>query len=108
MGKSVTELIQDGAVLEDSPFWCVVNHFHYPRLSWDQAGLWPQGKPNPIAESSVVWSQNTSQGPLYGGKASWHQAREAYYKALTESSAKRSTPLLKPYLVAKCAPKLLS
>ena len=83
-GKSVTRLIQDGTLLEDSLHVLrVLNHFHNPELPWDQAGLWPPNLPtsNPLGDSSVVWSQNANQG--YGGKASWHQAREAYFEALT-------------------------
>jgi hypothetical protein len=83
-GKTVTELIQDGALLEDSlAMRRVRNHFHNPKLSWDQAGLRPPGSAIPIGQSSVVWSQNINQGD--GGKASWHQARDAYFKALTET-----------------------
>jgi len=82
-GRTVVQLIQDGAVLEDSPFRRVINHFHNPKLSWDQAGLRPPGATGPVGESSVAWGQNANQGSLYGGKASWHQAREAYFRALT-------------------------
>jgi hypothetical protein len=81
LGNPVERHIQNGAVKEDTPFWRVVNHFHNPKLSWDQAGLRPPGSPSPIGQSSIVWSQNINQG--YGGKASWHQAREAYFNALT-------------------------
>jgi hypothetical protein len=84
-GNRVTELIQDGSLLEDSlALRRVRHHFHNPKLTWDQAGLWPPGAPQPIGYSSVVWTQHSDQGD--GGKASWHQAREAYFRALIESS----------------------
>jgi hypothetical protein len=83
--KSVTRVIQDGALLEDSlASLRVRHHFHNPKVSWDQSGLWLPGQGSPLGESSVVWSQNANQGD--GGKASWHQAREAYFMALTETS----------------------
>ena len=86
-GKRVTVHIQDGALLEDSlVLWRVRHHFHNPRLSWDQAGLRPPGAPLAIGQSSVVWSQNTNQGLEDGGKRSWHQARDAYFTALTSTS----------------------
>src|SRR6266545_4184306 len=75
-GKTVTALIQEGALLEDSlaPHR-VRHHFHNPNLNWDQAGLRPPGSQIPFGQSSVVWSQNTNQGLEDGGKRSWHQAR---------------------------------
>lgn len=85
--KIVTRLIQDGALLEDSlALRRVRHHFHNPKLSWDQAGLRPPGSSIPIGQSSVVWSQNTNQNLVDGGKRSWHQAREAYFIALTSTS----------------------
>jgi hypothetical protein len=85
-GKTPTALIQEGALLEDSMGLelRVKNHFHNPTLSWDQAGLWPPGFTGPIGYSSIVWSQLQNQGSL-GGR-SWHEARDAYFTALTSTS----------------------
>jgi hypothetical protein len=86
-GKKVTELIQDGVLREDSIAFSLIvkNHFHNPKQTWDQAGLWLPGTPSPIGSSSLVWGQLTNQNFL--GTRSWHQAREAYYKALTATSS---------------------
>jgi hypothetical protein len=85
-GKLITRHIQDGALLEDSIGLGlrVKNHFHNPKLSWDQAGLRPPGSSIPIGYSSIVWSQLQNQGDL--GNKSWHQARDAYFTALTSTS----------------------
>jgi hypothetical protein len=87
-GKRVARHIQDGALLEDSlAVQRVRHHFHDPKLSWEQAGVWPSGAPFPIGQSSIVWGQNANQNLFDGGKRSWHQAREAYFTALTSSSS---------------------
>jgi len=61
-------------------------HFHTPlRDPWDQAGLNLLGIQ---VQSSVHWAQNPNQSP--GKKASWKDARDAYYSALTgRTKAKR-------------------
>ena len=58
-GKRPIELIRDGSVDEDSPFFRTRSHFHDPTRAWNQAGL------KQIFESSVLWSQNPNQG--WGG-----------------------------------------
>ena len=85
-GKLITRHIQDGSLLEDSIGLGlrVKNHFHNPKRSWDQAGLQPPGSSIPTGISSIVWSQLQNQGDL--GNKSWHQARDAYFTALTSTS----------------------
>lgn len=82
-GKTVTELVGDGAVNEDKPiFWRPRHHFHNPRLPWEHAGwrlFFIQ-----LGESLILWSQETGQ--VVGGKHSWHDARDTYFQALTAPS----------------------
>ncbi|MEW6419181.1 MAG: hypothetical protein AB1480_13880 [Nitrospirota bacterium] len=91
------------------------NHFHNPlKTNWGEAGLndslylpFPLYLP-PLAlgicdfpllfyaecwytgQSMVLWSQNTNQDPnqSIGGKWSWKDARDYYYKALTSTTKK--------------------
>jgi hypothetical protein len=75
---TVRALIQDGAENED---FCLIrsrHHFHNPRLSWDQAGWRPPPFSIQLGESSVIWSQDQNQ--MLGGKHSWKDARDNYYK----------------------------
>jgi hypothetical protein len=87
-GKTATALIREGVLLEDSIGFFnarIVNHFHNPKLSWAQAGLWPPGFVTPFGYSSVAWSQ------LQANSKSWQQARNAYFNALTSTTnAERS------------------
>ena len=87
LGRTVVEWIERGGVAEDefrsfeflgglsrSP-----RHFHTPLPpmdDWGQAGLGLGA-----FESSVRWAQNPSQFP--GRRASWIDARETYFRALT-------------------------
>jgi hypothetical protein len=61
-------------------------HFHDPLQPWDMAGL-----SKPILghfESSVRWMQRTDQDTqAVGGKWSWQDARDHYWKALTSSTS---------------------
>jgi hypothetical protein len=55
------------------------NHFHDPlEGNWDFAGL--DSMPY-SGQSSILWAQNANQNP--GGKWSWHDARDYFYKGLT-------------------------
>jgi len=53
-------------------------HFHTPLRAWNQAGVDFLGI---NFQSSIIWGQNPGQSP--GEKASWKDARDAYYTALT-------------------------
>lgn len=84
-GKSVTNLVEDGAFDEDRPIlWRPRHHFHNPRLAWDQAGWRPPPFSIQLGESSVIWSQDSNQS--VGGKHSWKDARDSYFQALTATS----------------------
>ena len=84
-GKTVTELVRDGAFDEDRPIlWRPRHHFHNPRLAWDQAGWRPPPFSVQLGESSVIWSQDENQ--VVGGKHSWKDARDTYFQALTATS----------------------
>lgn len=78
--KTVRQLIANvGAVDEDKPDIRSRFHFHDPTKAWAQAGL-----TSPITgtfQSSVLWSQNPSQG--LSGNHSWQDARNSYFSALT-------------------------
>ena len=78
---TVAGLIRVGAVHEDQGSR-PLRHFHDPTRAWDSAGLFNSVVP-PL-QSSVVWSQNPSQSP--GGRHSWKDARDAYFKALTSTT----------------------
>jgi hypothetical protein len=76
--KRVREWIEDGSEFEDEPFVRVQNHFHNPLRPWSQAGLSTGGM------SSVLWAQAPDQNEgVGGGKHSWKDARDSYYRALT-------------------------
>jgi hypothetical protein len=80
--EMVERWIKEGGVSEDqSPRF--LNHFHDPLLPWDRAGL--RIVDIPLFPSSVVWAQ-LDRGMQYGGASSWHDAREYYYRALTDAS----------------------
>jgi hypothetical protein len=74
---TVSRQIQFGAIREDAGLR-VRNHFHNPRLPWNQAGMGL-----PFTESSIVWAQNPNQ--LSFDKRSWNDARNYYFQALTET-----------------------
>jgi hypothetical protein len=79
---TVVGQIQIGSVNEDKgkrPR----NHFHDPTKAWETAGLF-QGTPVFGGQSSVVWSQNSTQSE---GKHSWKDARDAYFNALTSTTS---------------------
>lgn len=81
-GRPVLTWITEGSRLEDSPIFRVRHHFHNPTLPWDQAGLRVLGVQ--IGESSVIWGQD--RGQVIGGNHSWHDARAAFFRALTAST----------------------
>lgn len=84
-GRSVDDLIQDGAFDEDRPLlWRPRHHFHNPRLAWDQAGWRPLPFSIQLGKSSILWSQDTNQ--IVGGKHSWKDARDSYFNALTATT----------------------
>ena len=87
--KSPQELIDQGGMEEDSPFWRCVNHFHDPLKPWDQAALDTTIAGIFNAESSVLWAQKNKgeQSWRYGGNYSWYDARDYFYKALTGTDA---------------------
>ena len=58
---SVSNWMIDGSALEDSPPTRLLNHFHNPRRTWDQAELRPGGVPLPFVESAVRWAQDSGQ-----------------------------------------------
>ncbi len=77
-GKRVWEWIQFGSKEEDNPWMRLNEHFHDPTKPWDQAGI--------LGISSVIWSQLLNQGNgVGGGNHSWPDARESYFRALTET-----------------------
>jgi len=56
------------------------NHFHDPlEGNWDFVGL--DSMPC-SGQSSILWAQNGNQNP--GGKWSWHDARDYFYRGLTQ------------------------
>jgi hypothetical protein len=79
----VIDLIAEGSVNEDRPFFRTRHHFHNPTLTWDQAG-WTPPLLGQLGASSILWSQDPDQG--FGGKHSWHDARNSYFQALTATS----------------------
>ena len=88
--KEVWRWVGEGGIKEDEPEGLLRyptntarnnRHFHNPLESWDNAGL------HTIlfrAPSSIVWAQNPNQAP--GGKWSWQDARDYFYKGLTTTS----------------------
>ena len=74
--QSVRQWIADGGILEDSPPYRALNHFHNPTVPWLQAGV-------SIGRSSIYWQQEPSQGFLFGGTWSWPEARDRFYDFLT-------------------------
>jgi hypothetical protein len=86
LGKQLEEWIGYGAAREDD-FPRFLNHFHNPlATTWSQAGLGGS-----VGQSSVVWTQNTSQSaPSW----SWQDSRRYYFEALTSTPrASRDTRL---------------
>jgi len=106
--QRVWQWVGEGGIKEDEPEGLFRylsntarnnNHFHNPLAeTWDKAGLdadvsvlkllFPLlfGLPYPLpdhikGQSSILWSQNKNQSP--GGKWSWYDAREYFYKGLT-------------------------
>jgi len=77
----IEDWVGGGAFEEDVPAKRVFNHFHNPLRAWREAGLTLVG---PIGDSSVLWSQRTSQQP--GGTWTWAVARRAFLDALTLQS----------------------
>jgi hypothetical protein len=88
-GQPIIEWFRIGGVAEDQYLGSEIlgglfrstRHFHTPLKIWDQSGLKVLGTQ---FESSVRWAQNPNQFP--GEKASWKDARDAYYLALTSSN----------------------
>ncbi len=89
-GKKVYKWLRDGGYYEDKPAWTIpylrsVNHFHNPLLTWESAGLNDTVLGiNYTGQSSILWSQNSNQD--LGGKWSWYDARDYFYKGLTLTS----------------------
>ena len=83
--KSPQELIAQGGIEEDSPFWRCINHFHDPLIPWDEAGLETTPDIALDSESSILWAQKAKgeQSWRKGGNYSWHDARDYFYRALT-------------------------
>ncbi len=92
--KEIFRWIGDGGQKEDEPDGLIRtvlnrgrsnNHFHNPLETWDQAGLDAYiGPLHYSGQSSILWSQNSNQDP--GGKWSWYDARDYFYKGLTLTS----------------------
>ena len=96
-GRTVQELIGDGAFFEDVPGTRSLNHFHNPLADpWGEAGLRGFSVFGPAllrGQSSVLWQQNESQDssvvitpvPLEsgGGEWSWPAGRRRFLEALT-------------------------
>lgn len=87
--------IQEGGKAEDEPdglLRMVVNrgrsnnHFHNPlKPNWDTSGLDVyMGPLHYTGQSSILWAQNPNQDP--GGKLSWHDARDYFYRGLILTS----------------------
>ena len=75
-----------GGEQEDEPGYTRSrNHFHYPLLPWDHAGL---DHPHFSGQSSIIWSQDQTNSRItdLGGDWSWSTARKFYYAALTGDS----------------------
>lgn len=83
--KKIYNWIGEGGKLEDysGVLLRTLNHFHNPV---NDQGL---RIPFHTMESSVLWSQKPEGTQSPGGHYSWYDAREYYYKALTE--AQRTT-----------------
>jgi hypothetical protein len=92
--KQIIEWLGEGGKAEDEPEDISrqitgrarnKNHFHNPLAqTWETAGL-QSGLYT--GESSVRWAQNKNQSP--GGKWSWYEARDYYYKGLTLTDKKQ-------------------
>ena len=91
MERNVWEWIGEGGIKEDEPEekWRLIvnrarnnNHYHNAlAASWMFAGLDDRiGPAHYTGQSSILWAQNPDQKP--GGKWSWHDAREYFYKGL--------------------------
>jgi len=107
-GKQIMNWIGEGGKAEDEPEGLFKylsnnarnnNHFHNPLAdTWDKAGLdidvsvlkslfpllfrLPYPFPDHIkGQSSILWAHNKNQDP--GGKWSWYDARDYFYKGLT-------------------------
>ncbi|MHB1348854.1 MAG: hypothetical protein ACYCYR_03190 [Desulfobulbaceae bacterium] len=73
-GKPALEWITSGGTKEDEGIrW--FNHFHDPLKPYENAGLWG------IPDSSMIWAQNNEKNI-----ASWSNARQLFYDALTTGS----------------------
>jgi len=96
--KSPQELIAQGGIEEDEPFWRCRHHFHDPLQPWDQAGYHYSGI---SGESSILWAQLEAgeQSSWNGGNYSWYDARDYFYKALTGTDyEQRNKDLYKTFL----------
>ncbi len=80
--EMVERWVKKGGVSEDASLR-FLNHFHDPLQPWDQGGL--RVVDTPLFPSSVVWAQ-LDRGTQGGGANSWHDAREYYYRALTDAN----------------------
>jgi hypothetical protein len=93
-GNRIFKWLGDGGQKEDEPDGLIRtvlnrgrsnNHFHNPLLTWDTAGLSDTILGiNYTGQSSILWSQNNNQDS--GGKWSWYDARDYFYKGLTLTS----------------------
>jgi len=74
--KAVIDWLGEGGVREDDGLR-FLNHFHHPlRSPWRGAGL----TDTVDGRSSIVWAQDRGQG------FAWQNARDTYFKALTEAN----------------------
>jgi hypothetical protein len=81
---TAVQWVQEGGESEDVPFLRVLNHFHNPLRSWDEAGLRVGGLQ--IGQSAVLWGQNINQGLLEDGTWSWPLARQRFLLGLVGDS----------------------
>ncbi|MBI3625584.1 MAG: hypothetical protein HY215_05505, partial [Candidatus Rokubacteria bacterium] len=92
-GGTIQRWIEAGGAAEDEFFRSEIlgavfrsrHHFHNPVEPWDRAGLrgWCVVVPL-VGEASVRWAQEPDQG--VSGRASWGDARRAFFMALTLAS----------------------
>lgn len=86
-GISTRQWISDGGHSEDN-FPRPQYHFHDPLEPFNDAGfsLRVFGIPFRTYSSSLVWAQYEDINPKTGNYASWHSARQLFFKALTTGS----------------------
>jgi len=90
--RTIVSLLEDGGEYEDNPPSFSIgicprsaNHFHNPITDSGFSGIWDIGWLCG-GESSISWSQKSSATQIPGGWYSWHDARDYFYFALTDTA----------------------